>query len=102
MKTMSEHRDDLPKLVAAITLTIPKIALGTGIAYLRMKRNARKSAKVFEKGLLSSGLPSTMAHDLAVKYESDVSIRRMIRSSGGNFPKWGRREAFEAPVQPDR
>jgi len=101
MKTMSEHQDDLPKLVAAITITLPRIALGTGIAYLRMKRNARKSAKLFEKGLVSSGLPSSMAHDLAVKYESDLSIRRMISSSGGNFPKWGRREEFKAPVQPE-
>jgi hypothetical protein len=101
MKMMSEHQDDLPKLVAAITITIPKIALGTGIAYLRMKRKARKSAKLFEKGLVSSGLPSTMAHDLAVKYESDLSIRRMISGSGGGFAKFGRREAFESPVQPD-
>jgi len=102
MKMMSEHQDDLPKLVAAITMTIPKIALGTGIAYLRMKRNARKSAKLFEKGLVSSGLPSTMAHDLAVKYESDLSIRKMISNFGVDFPKWGRRETTEAPVQPNQ
>ena len=102
MKMMSEHRDDLPKLVAAITITIPKIALGTGIAYLRMKRNARKSARLFEEGLVSSGLNPTMAHELALKYETDLSIRKMISSFGGNFPRWGKRETFEAPVQPDR
>jgi hypothetical protein len=101
MKMMSEHRDDLPKLVAAITLTIPKIALGTGIAYLRMKRNARRSAKLFEKGLVSNGLSPTIAHELALKYETDLSIRKMITGFGGSFPKWGRREAFEAPAQPD-
>ena len=101
MKMMSEHQDDLPKLVAAITLTIPKIALGTGIAYLRMKRNARRSAKLFEKGLVSNGLSPTIAHELALKYETDLSIRKMITGFGGSFPKWGRREAFEAPAQPD-
>ena len=100
MKMMSEHRDDLPKLVAAITLTIPKIALGTGIAYLRMKRNARKSARLFEEGLVSNGLNPAMAHELALKYETDLSIRKMISGFGGNFPKWGRRETTEAPVQP--
>lgn len=102
MKMMSEHRDDLPKLVAAITITIPKIALGTGLAYLKMKRKARKSAKLFEKGLVSSGLSPTMAHELALKYETDLSIRKMISSFGGNFPKWGRRETTEAPVQPNQ
>ena len=96
---MSEHRDDLPKLVAAITVTLPKIALGTGLAYLKMKRRARKSAKIFEKGLVSNGLSPMMAHELALKYETDLSIRKMISSFGGNFPKWGRREATEAPVQ---
>jgi hypothetical protein len=100
MKMMSEHQDDLPKLVAAITLTIPKIALGTGIAYLRMKRNARRSAKLFERGLVSSGLTHTMAHELALKYETDLSIRKMITGFGWNFPKWGRRKTTEAPVRP--
>ena len=102
MKMMSEHRDDLPKLVAAITLTIPKIALGTGLAYLKMKRRARKSAKLFEKGLVSSGLSPAMAHGLAVKYETDLSIRKMISRLGGNFPKWGRHDAIEVSVQPNR
>lgn len=102
MKMMSERQDDLPKLVAAITVTIPKIALGTGLAYLKMKRRARKSAKLFEKGLVSSGISPTMAHELAVKYETDLSIRKMISSFGGGFAKWGRREATEVPVQPDR
>jgi len=102
MKMMSEHQDDLPKLVAAITLTIPKIALGTGIAYLRMKRNARRSAKLFEKGLVSSGLSPTMAHELALKYETDLSIRKMITGFGGSFPKWGRRKTTEAPVRPNQ
>ncbi len=102
MKMMSEHQEDLPKLVAAITITIPKIALGTGFAYLKMKRKARKSAKLFEKGLVNSGLPPTMAHGLAAKYETDLSIRKMISSFGGGFPKWGRREAVETPVRPNR
>lgn len=102
MKTMSEHRDDLPKLVAAITMTIPKIALGTGFAYLKMKRKARKSAKLFEKGLVSNGLSPAIAHELALNYETDISIRKMIGNLGGNFPKWGKREQFEAPAQPDR
>jgi hypothetical protein len=101
MKTMSEREDDLPKLVAAITLTIPKIALGTGFAFLRMKRKARKSAKLFEKGLVSSGLSPEIAHELALNYETDISIRKMIGSFGGNFPKWGRREILDAPVQPE-
>ncbi len=78
MKMMSEHRDDLPKLVAAITMTIPKIALGTGFAYLKMKRKARKSAKLFEKGLVSNGLPPEMAHNLALNYGTEISIRKMI------------------------
>ena len=101
MKMMSEQRDDLPKLVAAITLTIPKIALGTGFAYLKMKRKAKKSARLFEKGLVNSGLPPTMARELALNFETELSIRKMINSFGGDFMKWGRREASEAPVQPD-
>ncbi|MBU0623510.1 MAG: hypothetical protein KJ672_01555 [Candidatus Thermoplasmatota archaeon] len=101
MKMMSEHEGDLPKLVADIAVTLPKIALGTGFAYLKMKRKARKSAKLFEKGLVSSGLSPTIAHELALNYETDLSIRKMISSFGGNFPKWGRREEIEVPVQPN-
>jgi len=99
---MSERQDDLPKLVAAITITIPKIALGTSFAYLRMKRKAKKSAKVFERGLVSGGLSYEIAHELALNYETDLSIRKMINTFGGSFPKWGRREVFESPAQPDR
>jgi len=43
-----------------------------------------------------------MAHGLAVKYETDLSIRKMISKLGGNFPKWGRHEAIDVPVQPNR
>lgn len=97
---MSERQDDLPKLVAAITIALPKIAVGTGFAYLRMKRKARKSARVFEKGLVNNGLSPAMAHELALSFETDLSVRKMINSFGGNFTIWGRREALEAPVQP--
>ena len=102
MRTMSERRDDLPEMVAAITVTIPRLVLSAGFAYLRLKRKARKSSKLFEKGLVDSGISPDMAHQLAMKFETDLSIRRMVSSFGGDFTRWGKGLAGKVPPQPDQ
>lgn len=94
--------DDLPEMVAAITVTVPRLVLSAGFAYLRMKRKARKSSKLFEKGLVDSGISPDMAHQLAMKFETDLSIRRMVGSFGGDFARWGKGMAGRIPPQSDQ
>jgi hypothetical protein len=88
MKTMpSKHEGDLPKTVAVIMTEIPAIALSTGWAYLKTKRRIRKGSKYVMKGLLENGMPKELAHELVNQYESDLSIRRIMKEFGGPFSK---------------
>jgi ABC-type cobalamin transport system permease subunit len=97
MKTMSDRRDDLPKTVAVVTVSLSSLAIRSGFAYLRMKRRARRSSKLFERGLVSSGIPPSAAHQLAMRFETDLSIRNMIGRFGGSFTRLGRSRSEDGP-----
>ncbi len=75
----SDQEPDKVKVLANIIARAPMLVLRVGIAYLRMKRRANKTSKIFEKGLLSRGMPPEMARRLAYSYEGDLSVRRMLR-----------------------
>ncbi len=88
MKTMtSKHDGNLPKTVAVIMTEIPAIALSTGWAYLKTKRRIRMGSKYVMKGLLESGMPKELAHQLVDQYETDLSVRKLIKGFGGPFAK---------------
>ena len=83
--TDEEHPDKV-KIVATVMASVPPLVLRLGVAYLRMKRCARKTTKIFEKGMLDRGMAPEMAHRLAMGYEGGLSIRTMLgQMPGGNF-----------------
>ncbi|MEM2891157.1 MAG: hypothetical protein QXJ32_01430 [Thermoplasmata archaeon] len=80
MKT--EGEDDLPTIVAAITLALPSVALRTGLAYLRMKRRARRVSRIIERNLVANGVPREAAQKLAESVNQDISIRALAARFG--------------------
>ncbi len=84
----NKHDGDLPKTVAVIMTEIPAIALSTGWAYLKIKRRIRKGSKYLMKGLLESGMPTELAQELANQYETDLSIRKIMKEFVGPFSKF--------------
>ncbi len=86
----NEKRPDRVKVFASVMAYAPSLVLRIGIAYLRMKRHVRRTSKSFEKGMLSRGMAPELAHRLALTYESDLSIRKVIgRLPGGDFMRRG-------------
>jgi hypothetical protein len=85
---MTSKRDGgLPKTVAVLMTEIPSIALSAGWAYLKTKRRIRKGSKYLMKGMLESGMPTELAHELANQYETDLSIRKLMKEFVGPFSK---------------
>jgi hypothetical protein len=76
---MSKENEDLPKIVASITMMIPSLTLRTGWAYLRMKKQAQKISKGLEKSMIDNGLPPEMARELAGEFGDDMSITSIMR-----------------------
>ncbi len=84
MKT--EEKPDKVKVFANVMARAPWLVLKVGVAYLRMRRRANRTAKSFEKGMLSKGMPPELARRLANSYGSELSLRKLIRGMpGGSF-----------------
>jgi len=81
----NKHDEDLPKTVAVIMSEIPAFALTMGWAYLKTKRRIHKVSKYVMKGMLENGMPRELADELANQYETDLSIRRIMKEFGGPF-----------------
>ena len=79
---MSKAEGDLPKTVAVIMVSIPSLVLGTGLAYLRTRKRARKNAKMVMKGMIESGVPPELAKRLADEYANQLSIKTIMRGFG--------------------
>jgi hypothetical protein len=79
---MTSKNEDLPTILASIMVAFPRIALGSGVAYLRMKRKARRGAKAIYKELIVSGAPEKVARKLSESYETEISIRRLASNFG--------------------
>jgi hypothetical protein len=75
--------DDVPKIVASVMVSIPRLTLRTGFAYLRMKRDIRRSSKVLMRGLIENGVPKDSARALAMNYEADLSVRNILKGVSG-------------------
>ena len=76
---MSKNKEDLPKIVASITMLIPSLAFRTGWAYLKMKKQAQRTSKGIEKSMVLNGVPPGMAHELAGEFGEGLSITGMMR-----------------------
>lgn len=79
---MTTENEDLPTIMASIMVDVPRIAFGSGIAYLRMKRRARKSAKIVYRELVANGIPEEAARGLSYSFEEDISVRKLARNFG--------------------
>lgn len=87
---MTEPGEDKVKTFAGVIAYAPALILRVGFAYLRMKRRVRKTARSFEKGMLSHGMPPDLARRLTVSWEGGMRTRNLIRRvSGGTFPRGG-------------
>jgi len=75
--------DDVPKIVASVMVSLPSLTLKTGFAYLRMKRNIRRSSKILQKELIENGVPARSAKQLAQGYEGDLSVRNLFKGAVG-------------------
>ena len=84
---MKSETEDLPTIMASIMVAVPKLALGTGVAYLRMKRNARRGAKTVYRELVGSGIPEEAARKLSESYASELSIRNLAQKFGMPFDR---------------
>jgi hypothetical protein len=76
---MSKENEELPRIVASITMMIPSLTLRTGWAYLRMKKQAQKISKELEKSMIDNGLPPEMARELAGEFGEGMSITSIMR-----------------------
>jgi len=79
---MMTENEDLPTIMASIMVAMPRLAFGSGIAYLRMKRRARIGAKIVYRELVTSGIPEEAARKLSNSYEAEISIRKLARNFG--------------------
>lgn len=81
----TEGEDDLPTIVAAVTLALPSVTFRTGLAYLRMKRRARRMSRIVERSLVANGVPRESAQRLAESVNQDLSVRALAARIGVHF-----------------
>ncbi|OGS42038.1 MAG: hypothetical protein A3K67_07825 [Euryarchaeota archaeon RBG_16_62_10] len=75
------------KAAAEIAARMPGLTFRLGLGYLRMKRRARRSARLFREGLVEGGIPIELAVELEGDYGSILSIRELVRSMGVMSPR---------------
>jgi hypothetical protein len=77
-----DGREDAIKVAPVIMLTMPILMLRVVLAYMKVKRSARRAVKGFKRGVKSEGLPPEIARSLWKSYDESTSIFRQIASSG--------------------
>ena len=81
-----QAKADMPKMVAALIWTAPGATIRTGFAYLRMRRDLQRSARVFYRGMIDAGMPVEQAQQLREKYENNLSTHGLMKSLGVSLP----------------
>lgn len=84
---MTTERENLPKMMAAIIWTAPGLTIRTGFAYLRMRKDLQRSARVFYKGMIDAGMPLEQAQLLREKYEAELSTHGLMKTLGISLPR---------------
>ena len=80
---MSNDEGDLPKMVAMLIYSMPKFAFGMGVAYLKMRIDAKRAGRDFYLELRKGGIPKEAARALTEQYVSTLSVRRILKDAGG-------------------
>jgi hypothetical protein len=78
------RREDGPRIVATMMWEAPGLVLRGGFAYLRIKRQAKRSSRHFMRGLVRGGMSPEVARSLSQKYATRLSIRRFIGGLGSH------------------
>jgi hypothetical protein len=77
-----EDRENAIKVAPVIMLTMPVLMLRVVLAYMKVKRSARRAVKGFKRGVRSEGIPPEIAKSLTKSYDESTSIFRQVASSG--------------------
>jgi len=83
--TDNESSQDLPTIVASVMVTIPPLVFRTGWAYLKMRKRAQKISRRLEQQFVSGGIPLEYAEKLAEQFETELSLRSLVKGVGGRF-----------------
>lgn len=79
---MSDDGENAIKVAPIIIMTMPVLMLRVVLAYMKVKRSARRAVKSFRRGLKSEGLPPEIAKSLSKSFDESTSIFRQVASSG--------------------
>jgi hypothetical protein len=77
-----DDRENAIKIAPVIMLTMPILMIRVVLAYMKVKRCARRAVRSFKRGLKSEGLPPEIAKSLSKNYDESTSIFRQVASSG--------------------
>jgi hypothetical protein len=77
-----DGREDAIKVAPVIIVTMPILMLRVVLAYMKIKRSARRAVKDFKRGVKSEGLPPEIAKSLWKTYDENTSLFRQVASSG--------------------
>jgi hypothetical protein len=76
-----DGRENAIKVAPVIILTMPLLMLRVVLAYMKVKRSARRAVRSFKRGLKSEGLPPEIAKSLLKSYDESTSIFRQVAGS---------------------
>ncbi len=76
---MSEKDREGREAIVYIAAAVPLLLWRLSLAYLRMRRRAKKEGRLFYSALLRDGVPREQAKELADLYSSSISLTQMIR-----------------------
>jgi len=76
--------NDALKVAPAIILTMPILTIRVVVAYMKVKRGARRAVKSFKRGVKSEGLPPEVAKMLWKTFDDDTSVFRRLAGSAMN------------------
>jgi hypothetical protein len=77
-----DDRENAIKVAPVIIISMPILMLRVVLAYMKVKRSARRAVKSFKRTLKSEGLPPEIAKSLSKNYDESTSIFRQVASSG--------------------
>jgi len=80
-RTRSTWKNDgtIPKMTGAMLLVLPSLLFSTSIGYLKMKHQANKGSKIFNKQLQKQGLDREQAAALTKLYLQPSRISTYLR-----------------------
>ena len=81
-RTRSSWEKDgtIPKMAGVMLIFLPSLLFSAGIGYLKMKRDAKRSSKIFKQQLQQQGLTRDQAGELTELYLQSSRLSTYFRS----------------------